>query len=173
MESSSQGYSLKVLDKTESQGETSYDTKTGFIAISFMSTANFVLEVTHAGQFETGDLAFSKINGMSALQDLKDEVDAYKAQFAFDPSSVSGLTSTSSATSFEGITSEWVQGFANATGVKIYALGSTANTGLHPVKINSSKAELVKAYPLENMLRLLPNDYTTKTKSTDILFKGQ
>src|SRR6516164_2830390 len=50
-------------------------------------------ETTHGGQFESGDIAFDTKTGMPYGADVFDEQAAYKAQYAYDPSSVSGLTS--------------------------------------------------------------------------------
>ena len=113
IESSSQGYSLSHTAPGENGGVT-LNTGTNTIDIRFGSgnTANFVHEVTHAGQFETVDLAFDSKSGMTLAQDIHDEVVAYKAQYAYNPSSVSGLTSTSYANSFGAITTSWAQGLA-------------------------------------------------------------
>ncbi len=64
------------------------------ISYDSTSTANFVHELSHAGQFETQDLAFDMHNTKRSLaQDWKDEVEAYKTQFAYDPFSIPGLIS--------------------------------------------------------------------------------
>jgi RHS repeat-associated protein len=64
LESSSQGYSLSHTAPGENGGVT-LNTGTNTIDIRFGSgnTANFVHEVTHAGQFETGDIAFDSKSG--------------------------------------------------------------------------------------------------------------
>ena len=145
LENSSQVYSLK--SGAGEEGGTTYDSKTGNIVFSFGSTANFVHETTHGGQFEKGDFAFDKLSGKSLAQDVFDEVGAYTAQFSYDPSSVSGLTSSSTANSFEGITPAWVQGITKSNGDKLYAPGGTANTGITPVNVNTNREGLIKAYP--------------------------
>ncbi len=117
LEKSTQGYSLNK--RAGEVGKTTYNATTGFIVMTFNNTANFVHELTHAGQFETGDLAFDIATGGSVVSDVGDERNAYKAQFAYDPPSVSAdLTSISSATSFEMITAEWVQGIKTVAGDK-------------------------------------------------------
>ncbi len=145
LENSTQVYSLSHTVYGENGGVT-LNTNTNVINIRFGSTANFVHEMTHAGQFETGDIAFSN-TGMSLLQDVYDETAAYKAQFGYSPSSVSCLTSTSVANSFSTITPVWVQGLKDATGSMPYAAGGSANTGLIPVNINSTREALIQAYP--------------------------
>lgn len=119
--------------------------------------------MTHAGQFEAGDVAFSSTGGTLG-QDLYDEVAAYKAQFAYNPSSVFGLTSTSVANSFATVTPTWVQGIREATGNLPYAPGGSANTGLVPVNINSTRDVLMRAYPwAAEAFMGLPASYTLKS----------
>ena len=145
LEKSPQVYSLKTGAGEE--GVTTYDSKTGNVVFSFGSTANFVHETTHGGQFESGDFAFDNKTGKSYAQDVFDEVASYKAQFAYDPSSVSGLTSSTTANSFGAITTGWVQGITKSNGDKLYAPGGSANTGIIPVNINTNRAGLAAAYP--------------------------
>ena len=162
LEGSTQVYSLSHTGYGENGGVT-LNTSTNVIDIKFGSTANFVHEMTHAGQFETGDVAFSN-TGMSLLQDIYDETAAYKAQFGYSPSSVSGLTSTSVADSFGAITPAWVQGLKDATGSTPYAVGGSANTGLIPVNINSTRDALIQAYPWNAAaFRGLPANYNIRT----------
>lgn len=162
LEGSTQGYSLSHVNEGDVGGVT-LDPSTKIIDISFGGTANFVHEMTHAGQFETGDVAFSN-TGMSLLQDVYDETAAYKAQFGYSPSSVSGLTSTSVANSFGVITPAWVQGLKDATGSMPYAVGGSANTGLIPVNINSTRDALIQAYPWNAAaFRGLPANYNIRT----------
>ena len=160
LEGSDQVYSLSHTVNGENGGVT-LNTSTNVIDIRFGGTANFVHEMTHAGQFESGDIAFSN-NGMSYLQDVYDEVAAYKAQFGFSPSSVTGLSSTSVANSFDAITPAWVQGLKDASGNMPYAVRGPANTGLIPVNINSTKGDLIKAYPWVTGLNYLPANYNIK-----------
>jgi hypothetical protein len=158
LESSTQVYSLSHTGNDENGGVT-LNTSTNVIDIHFGSTANFVHEMTHAGQFETGDIAFSN-TGESMLQDVYDEAAAYKAQFGYSPSSVSGLTSISVANSFDTITPAWVQGIKDATGSMPYDVGGSANTGLIPVNINSTREVLIQAYPRNAAaFRRLPSNY--------------
>lgn len=145
LEGSTKVYSLSHTGDGENGGVT-LNTSTNIVDIKFGGTANFVHEMTHAGQFETGDVAFSN-TGISILQDVYDETAAYKAQFGYSPSSVSGLTSTSVANSFGAITPAWVQGLRDATGSMPYAVGGSANTGLIPININSTRDALIQAYP--------------------------
>ena len=79
-------------------------------------------------------------------------------------SSVSGLTSTSGADSFGAITPAWVQGLKDATGSTPYAVGGSANTGLIPVNINSTRDALIQAYPWNAAaFRGLPANYNIRT----------
>ena len=156
LEGSKQVYSLSHTKSGENGGVT-LNTSTNVIDIKFGSTANFVHEMTHAGQFESGDIAFSN-EGNTLLQDVYDEAAAYKAQFGFSPSSVTAISSTSVADAFGAITPTWVQGIVDPSGSMLYAAGGSANTGLIPVNINSTKENLIKAYPWINGLNALPAD---------------
>ena len=90
---------------------------------SLLWTATFVHEVTHAGQFESGELGFNRQTGEPLAYDTYDEVAAYKAQYAYDPWSVVELKSTTTVNSMSDICNLWVQGI-ETNGIKIYAPGS-------------------------------------------------
>ena len=167
LEASDQGYSLSHTAEGENGGVT-FNTSTNVIDIKFGGTANFLHETTHAGQFETGDIAFDSKTGNTLAQDVYDEVAAYKAQFAYNPSSVSGLTSTSVANSFGTITSSWVQGLAGGT---LYAPGGTANIGISPLNINSTRADFIRAYPGNAAIKSLPTGFILKTSYKNIYYK--
>src|SRR5690606_21043910 len=129
-------------------------------------------ESTHAAQFESGDIAFSTTNGASILQDLGDEVAAYKAQFAYSPSSLSGKCATTKESTFGGITGAWVQGLNDASGNKLYAPGGRANTGITPINIHSTRADLIRAYPNNPAISSQPANLNLQTQPT-IYFKRQ
>ncbi len=141
LENSTQVYALAHISD---EGGLTHDPATNIISINFEGTYNFVHELTHAGQFEAGDIAFS--GGETAFQDVYDEIAAYKAQFAYSPSSVSSLISVSTANSFEAITPNWIHGIL-LRGNAIYAPGGSANTGIKAVGINSTVNDLRQAYP--------------------------
>ena len=169
LESSSQGYSLSHTATGENGGVT-LNTDTKIVDIKFGSgnTGNFVHEMTHTGQFEVGDMAFDLKTGMTLAQDVYDEVSAYKSQFAYDPSSVSGLPSTSFANSFASITPSWVQGLAGGT---LYVPGGTANTGVGPLNINSTRADFINAYPSNPAIKTFPASFVLKTSYPNIYYK--
>ena len=148
MEASSQKYALASISAGE-LGGLSYDHGSGVITIGYGSTANFVHEVTHGGQFESGDMGFFH-NGTIAGQDVYDEVAAYRAQYAYNPGSVSGIPSSSTVNSSADITTGWVQGIVHG-GERIYNPGTSVNTGLYPVNMNSTRADLMRAYPHVNL----------------------
>ena len=153
LENSTQVYALAHKDNI---GGLTFDPATSIISINFEGTYNFVHELTHAGQFETGDMAFS--NDGTIFQDVYDEMAAYKAQFAYSPSSVSSLVSVSTANSFDAITPSWVQGVL-FRGNAIYAPGGRNNTGIRPVGVNSTIKDLMQAYPwIASSFRGLPVD---------------
>ena len=142
LETSDQVYSISKINSGEMGGMTLKD---DVINIGYLNTANFVHETTHAGQFERGEIAF--LDGKTIGQDIFDEVGAYKAQFAYDPASVSSLKSTSEANSFAAITPIWLRGIQTSDGSYPYSIGGYANTGNVRVDINSTKNTLLQAYP--------------------------
>lgn len=154
MENSSQGYSLS--SSAGEVGSTSYDSKSGLVNLNYSSTSNFVHESIHAGQFENGELGFVESSGLSVGQDLFDEVAAYKAEFAYNGNSVG--STLNQAYSFDAITASFVSGITTSDGSKPYS-----NHGLFPVNMNSSKSDLIKAYPFaKNSLLQLENKFTLK-----------
>jgi len=162
LEGSDQVYSLNP--NAGEQGGTTYDSKTGNVVFNYKGTANFVHETTHGGQFESGDVGFNKVTGYGIGNDVHDEVSAYKAQFGYDPSTVSGLTSSSTANSFNSITTTWVQALTRSDGSKPYSQNS--GVGIAPVNMNTTRDGIIKAYPNSaSSLRSLPADTTFKHDS--------
>lgn len=137
LESSDQMYGLIKMEGSE--GITSYDKNTDKINIGYVSDGNFVHEMTHGAQFESGDIAFFESGG-SAAQDLDDETAAYKAQAAFDPSSVGGM-------SINSINNNWLTTLRDSSGQQVYGVGGSAKSGLFGVTINSTVGQLIRAYP--------------------------
>lgn len=116
------------------------------------------------------------IQSREIAQDVFDEISAYKSQFAYNPSSVSGLTSTSTANSFGSITASWVQGLGGGSlyvpiGSPNYIQGVSANTGVGPLNINSTRADFINAYPAYPGFKTLPASYVLKTSYPNIYYK--
>jgi hypothetical protein len=176
LEGSTQIYKLSRTSNGQ-DGGTTLDSNTKVIDISFGSTGNFIHETTHAGQFETGDMAFDSSTGNSVAQDINDEIASYKAQFAYDPSSVSNLSSTAGvANSFASITSQWVQGLSGGSlyvpiGHPNFIPGQSANTGVSPLNINSTKSDFIKAFPNSSQIKSFPANFVLKTSHTSIYYK--
>lgn len=56
-----------------------------------------------------------------------------------------------------------MQGLKDATGSMPYAVGGSANTGLIPISINSTREAIIQAYPwMAEELRRLPTNYDIK-----------
>jgi len=164
LEASPVMYELNNLDAaTNSQGYLSYNANgnngNGAVVINYISgsTSNFVHESTHAAQFETHDIAFPSANaGANTIGvDLGDEVAAYKAQYAFFPSSVTGLQSNSQINNINNITNNWVQNiFDPATNTHPY---QAQHVGLVPVNTNTTVQTLMRAHPTVNFGGINPN----------------
>lgn len=156
LEKSDEEYILSSSGNSE--GSTSYDTKRKRIVLTVGSTANFIHEITHGGQYETGEIIFDALLEKSYLQDLYDEADAYKAQYAYDPATITDLKSNTVARTMEDITPQWVANLRSKKGEKIYR-----EHGLIRVNINSPKATLLMAYPqLENQFKTWADNCTMK-----------
>lgn len=157
LEASTQMYALSSIGAGK-LGGLSYSQGTGVVTISYGSTANFIHGVTHGGQFEAGQVAF--LNSGTIGQDVFDEIAAYSAQYAYDPSSASGLTPSSSVRSSADITQGGVQGIVH-NGTTPYAPGGSANTGIAPIEVNSNRDALIRAYPhLRQTLQGMPANTT-------------
>ncbi len=145
IENSSQGYSLSQA--TGEVGGVQYDNSSNLINISYVSgsTENFIHEVTHAGQFETGDIAFSPESGKTLAQDIYDEVAAYKAQEYY------------SGGNYNKMTAQYVQKIRNPkTGELIYTLSGTGNTSQIPISIRTPFWIVRKAYLNDYILNKTP-----------------
>ncbi len=115
MEKSAQVYNVSTnYTGTTSDGETLYNTKTGAVDVKvssdYLGNGGLAHELTHAYQFESGDVDFGKSTGApGALYDITDEVSAYQRQFA--------LTGNRSP-----VTESLVRGFKNQGGSLLYNL---------------------------------------------------
>lgn len=154
LEGSTQGYMLKKLGPNIA-GSVSYNSSSGLIGINYYGVANFIHEMTHAGQFETGAIGFMIETGNTILQDVYDEVAAYQAQYAYSPNSVATLVPGQPINSVMDITPSWLYGIS-ANGEYIYAPGSSHNMGINPIGIYSTPAQLMQAYPG----KFFPSDFS-------------
>lgn len=144
----SQSYALHLIMPNETGGIT-HDLQTGDIVIRYNNSANFVHEMTHAGQFYTQDIAFASNDKNGIMyNDVYDEVAAYKAQYAFSPISVDNLAPDVKIHAESEITVPWLRAIRHpVTGQAIYGENSDSSLGLISVNIHSSRQELEKAYP--------------------------
>lgn len=148
LEQSSETYSLhKISPYSNGLGGLQKDIKSQEIQIQYYTSGNFVHEMTHAGQVEDGGIVFGS-DGKPALQDVYDEIDAYKHQFAFDPESVTNLPSNVRVSSVEDITSKWLFGLTDNN--YIYS-NPDYKIGLIRVGANSTRDQLKKAFPWINI----------------------
>jgi hypothetical protein len=140
---------------------TDYSVKSFEIIFSVGNAGNFVHETTHGGQFETGGIAYDKDSGKSFGNDLYDEIAAYRAQFAFNHKSVSGLKSSSNPNSFETITVKWLNDLEGLYKSHPYSDTGSARVGRIPITINSTLDLLTDAYPwMVDTFKKYPGKYT-------------
>ena len=95
MERSDQCFTFTKLDPNSKMAYT-YMNEDGVINIEYMNLPNLSHELKHAYQGLMGDIKYAKelAAGKQAYEiDLYDEVEAYRRQYYFKPSSVSGLSS--------------------------------------------------------------------------------
>jgi hypothetical protein len=155
LESSLQDYGLHQVDSTT--GFTNYDINNHIIFFNIVgpyNTVNFVHETTHGRQFQNGGIVFRQINlaGLDTLaggvgDDINDEIEAYRAQFAYDPSSISVLPNDSlQARSLREITPRWVLGLKEG-GRRIYQPNDSFGIARISVTIWSNRSDMMEAYP--------------------------
>jgi len=133
----SQVYEVKTV--SGDKGGLTMDPSTGNITIGFLGTTdNFVHETTHAGQFESGDIAFTD-KGNVLGQDLFDETSAYKAE--------AGYSGSVFGKGINGITNNFMTTLTDSGGNKVYGVGGSSNSGLDKITTNSTVFHLIKAYP--------------------------
>jgi hypothetical protein len=97
-------YSLTTKNANSGKGQTAYK-KDGGVDIQYNGTASvFVHETTHAYQFEMWDIVYFSA-GSDDITDLGDEVEAFKAQYLFDPTN----KQFSNISSVQEITSEAIK----------------------------------------------------------------
>ena len=141
---STQGYKLSTSNSP--LGQVRLDTESGLIDIVYISEdiGNFVHEVTHAGQYESGDIGFSDITGKVFAQDIYDEVEAYKAQACYvgdDP---------------KIFTKQYVQNMPDASGNMIYAPFGSGRVAPVKVTVRSPLYHVHAAYGLPPTQSILP-----------------
>jgi len=129
-----QVYSLKQI--SGDRGRLTLDTKTKVITINYSSTAKFVHEVTHVGQFERNEIAFNG-DGEGVAYDLWDEAEAYQAEYAYEPFGNNG-----NVKSLADITPSWVKWLTDENGNARYK-----HIGQVQIDIYSNLETIKKAYP--------------------------
>ena len=133
LEESPQKYSLSQSN-TE-MGGLKYYSESGIIEISLLGdTGSFVHEITHAGQFESGDIAFSISNGNTYAQDIYDELEAYTNQAYYENTPASSITIDS------------ISRITDSSGNLVYSLKGVAHTAQTPISINTPLPEVYRAY---------------------------
>ena len=146
IEKSTQGYFLSSAK--ENMGGVTLDVQQSLINISYVkgSVENFVHEVTHAGQFETGDIAFHPQTGNTLAQDIYDELRAYQAQICYKEICPNLYTP------------EQIQSIKDTNGNELYTLSGLANTAPISISINTPFYRVCKTYnlPVDDHKSILP-----------------
>jgi len=162
LEKSTQVYAISYVESGK-YGGTLYNL-THHNIIFFIQENNvssFIHETTHGGQFEKGGIVYRRIsrhvtNSLLKINkdslaggfgdDFGDEIEAYRAQFAFDPSSVSGLDTAVKVNSLDAIDASWVV-HLKWDNQHPYEVGGSADLALIPVTVQSDLKSLKEAYP--------------------------
>jgi hypothetical protein len=120
----------KLIHARGDKGETMYDPKKNRIQLTFyfsgddqvnrpIIVASFLHEVVHACQYEEGRLAYRTDTQWGLLRDVFDEVEAYKAMFAFEPLSVATLVDGYPVKTFKDIDTAWIRKIRSGD-IKLY-----------------------------------------------------
>lgn len=151
LENSEQGYSLS---QTEGMTGELKMTEDNIINISYMKggLGNFVHEVTHAGQVELNEIFFNDAK-MASYIDMYDELKAYVAQYAYDPSSIGRINPTKFVNSFRDINMNWLTGIKDFNGNLVYGNNIGVSLGRIPVNRSSNMFTILSAYPSNKALR--------------------
>ncbi len=170
LENSDQGYSLshRTNQKNDFSGVFLKDGSIIDIKYTSGDISSFVHEVTHAGQFESGDIAFFSDTGGVFLCDIYDEINAFSAQYAYAPKSIKYLSPGRTLKNIGDINPLWIRGIS-INGNNVYDTEGSFNTGRIPININSPISTLYRAYPKNktipdivstyNQLKDIPNMY--------------
>jgi hypothetical protein len=118
-----------------------------------------------------GEMVFDRFSGSGVGDDIDDELEAYRNQFAYDTGSISGIHS------FAEIDSAWLRGLKDRDGVFLYSPEANRRynvIGLKTVTVDSDTAALKEAYPKipvwENYLYPLKDKYHFIFRERKILF---
>jgi hypothetical protein len=163
-----QRYGISYIDS--SPGYMSYDIPNDIVYFNIQkdNVANFIHETTHGAQFQQGEIVFRDtlisdrktiVDGVG--DDLDNELEAYRAQFAYDRLSVADLPDKyTHPASLDGITGQWLLGLTNADGYhQLYMPNGREGIAAQPINIFSTKKDMEAAYPLALCLKRLGNDY--------------
>lgn len=168
LDSSFQKYGLHHIDTNP--GSSTYDIRHDIVLFNIQShnTANFVHETTHGKQFQKGGIVYrdTLVKNMDLVvggvgDDFEDEIEAYQAQFAYDSSSVSGLTNLyySKVVSPDSITVIWLLGLVDSSGNQIYKPNGRDGIAAQPINIYSDKKAMKAAYPFAPGVDELEDNY--------------
>lgn len=147
LEASDQVYALnRQYSKT---GSLKYDKEKDLININYANTSGFVHELTHAIQYEHNEIVFD-LDGDCLGIDVFDEIEAYKAQYAFSPQMIAKIISSTEANSFQSITADWLYNI-QIDGQRKYAPGGEFNIGIQRVNLYSTYETLKQAYPTQSI----------------------
>ena len=115
-------------------GYIQYNSKSGMIKINTLGNiSNFIHEMMHAGQFESGDIAFTADDGSTLAQDIYDELGAYKAEAYYNGKNASDITI------------DYIKTITDSAGNLVYS-SETTNTALEKVTIYTNYHDVLKAY---------------------------
>jgi hypothetical protein len=147
LENSDIMYAVDLVDRTKvDETGTSMDVASHMIVFVVVDITTFIHETTHGGQFEQQSIAYKKDNGGPFGDDIQDEIEAYQAEFAYEPDSVSGLRSSSKPLVLHDITAKWVRHLTKPDGSQIYGCNGSARIAQLTVSMTSSRHRILRAY---------------------------
>ena len=159
LQNSIQKYAIRHV--SEPPGGTTYDIVHDVIIFNIQrnNTANFIHETTHGGQYEKGEIVYRdyRTRGLPDTcggvgDDFDDEIAAYRAQYAFDPHSVSDLPNKldKHPQHLSEIDKPWlisVEDTNQHPPVSIYVPNRKDGVTERHVNIFSTRRDMIDAYP--------------------------
>ena len=107
------------------------------LTVNYCNTANFIHEITHCIQFERGDIGFHEGKGAQAYTDVYDEIEAYTAQAAYEPTSIPNYSRR-----YLPLSPQWIKNMRYSDGTYIYS-----NCSYTRYDGNATASDMNRAFP--------------------------
>jgi len=152
LDTSSQRYTVvdTAANASVGQGGTFLRATDTVIEFAVGGIDNFVHEITHGSQYETRSLLFIIHPGAKHIvpfgDDVFDEINAYKAEYALHPAAVRALGRGMPLPCMDSINVRWLLNLKDDNGETIYKPGDSAHVVSEKIDINSTNQDVKTAY---------------------------